>query len=266
MAVLIAAIALLLALVPHSRTAVARALLPGLSISYTGFHILPGNTQAAENASVSIHALMQGRFLDRAQIEWRTPDQEWNVAAIAPDDRGHVNFEFRAELPEMEYRLTAGPSRSPSFHVDVYAPAKVESLEWMVHPPRYTARDPFNVPGRNLSVLRSSEVRLAARFSQPVREASFRFDDQSTIPLRKADSALEWSLDLGLNAHGDAVERLYWIDFVDQHGRSGSTQEPGRLRINPDQPPRVDIHEPGMDGPNHPINPESKSSWRMITV
>ncbi len=234
--------AILLKTVPNFRLALERVLLPGASLAYTRFHVVPGNITAAEGSSVKVSGVIRGRFLDQARIEWRKPTQEWNVAAVTPDSRGRFAFALLAETPRILYRLSAGPSHSATYRIGVFSPAKLEDREWSVRLPKYTARPPFQASGEDLEVLRGSDVTLTARFSKPIRNARIRFEDQATIPFAQGPVPTQWLL------HFTAKKRhQYWIDFVDMQGRSQSTDEPGELDVMRDEAPTVAIITPGMD-------------------
>src|SRR5262249_6003906 len=98
------------------------------------------------------------------------------------------------------------------------------------------------------SVLRASQLGFKIACSDGVTRARLRFANETNVELSASSNHL-WTANL--KARNDLY---YWIDLEDKAGHKGGNDKPFHLKVLPDQPPVVEITEPGMDLRADPTN------------
>jgi hypothetical protein len=222
-------------------TAFKRVLLPWTSASYTAVWVEPGQVEIARGKDLAVRSTFEGRRPAKAALHWRAAGKKvWRQETLPLPFVGPSEFTLKALDKSLEYYVTGGDARSPVYPVEVYVPPAVKRLKVECELPSYTGRAPRESDSPDLAVLRASTVHLSLEPSVPLSRARLRFKKKPALELRSA--AGQWSGTLVVTNDDE-----YWIEVFDQRGRLGSSEAPFAIRALPDEPPKLEIAEPGQD-------------------
>lgn len=247
---------------------------------YRELIVAPGNHTVAEGDGLRVEIDLVGRadrdvvlftrvagseteWLER-KVELDTAVDQSNVEAAkatvanrsAPkalwyDKRQRVRFvETLARLTkDMEYRVTAGELQSPTYHVSIRRPLRMENIQIELTPPEYTGQVASTVDDANVSALQGTSARFVIKFDKPVKAASLVLAPK--LQPRDEDDANEpVVIPLKLNSEPSATatlslveDRTYRIVAVAVDGTTLPDNK-YRIRVQQDQPPQVSFESP----------------------
>jgi len=243
-AVALAGLALLVFLASSTGafTALKRVVLPWTRTTYTTVRVDPGAAEIAQGKGLAVRAAFEGRSPATAALHWRgTGEKVWHrekLSLAAGNDTS--GFEFKELKNSLEYYVTGGDACSPTYAVQVYVPPAVQRLKVRSELPAYTGRAAQESESPDVAVLRASTVRFSIEPTVPLSRARLRFTRNPPVELHSGPDG--WGATLAVTNDDE-----YRIELFDQRGRLGSNERPFCIHALPDEPPKLELAEPGQD-------------------
>lgn len=233
----------------RSLAALARPWSLARPIPTAGLHPLTRSVKVAVGGDVLLRArdLLGGE--PQAVLEVNRTGDFWQgmPTELHPPGPGAVPYvDVAAKVSDVEdpfrYRFRKGRLLTPTFEVTVRERPVLRSLAAKLTPPAYTGRAPEQRDdlGGVISALEGTRVELTGRASVPLRSARRLQDERPAVPLRvSADTFSDTLL-----VRGDVSFR---IGLTDQDGLEGDALTVYRFSAIADDPPTVQITQPGED-------------------
>jgi hypothetical protein len=230
-------------LAPSAATALKRTVAPWSKTAYTQVEVQPGNVEIPIGKDLAITNAFTGRAPQNPALHWRDAvHPAWQAVALKPVTNGIYFHLFTNLQHSTAYQVTGGDAVSPPYQVAVYVPPSIQELRLRVQYPDYTRVPPFEAPSpEEVKVLRASELNFQVTTSTNTAKARLRFSALPALELTPGPGH-QWTGRLQA-----AKDTDYWIELADAQGHPGGNEQPYHLKVAPDQPPKVEIIEPGQD-------------------
>jgi hypothetical protein len=141
----------------------------------------------------------------------------------------------------VKYEARGNDAVSPEYTVKTYLPPEIKDFKVQVRFPDYTKLKPVEQHDPNLSIVRASQLAFHITSSDKVAKASLRFATGPKMEL-VPDSGNLWTANLK-----PTNDLYYWVELADAAGHTGGNETPYHIKVLPDEPPKVEIVDPGMD-------------------
>ena len=242
MAAVLVALLVFLVVSPGSLTALERVILPWSKQTYTQVSVNPGDLEIPVGSDQEIKALFTGRMPDTPLLRWLGDSgKSWQTTELIKDTNNGYSALLTNVQGLVKYQVTGNDAVSPEYTLQTYVPPKVKDLAIRVRFPPYTHLEPVEERNSDLSVVRASELTFRITSSEHVAHARLRFANAPGIEL--APTAKDfWTASLTPTNNLD-----YWVELTDAAGHKGGDESPRHLKVLPDEPPKVEIVDPGMD-------------------
>ncbi|MCC5835392.1 MAG: DUF4175 family protein [Opitutales bacterium] len=224
--------------------------------SHSGLFIKPEELSIARGSDLTVSVDIRRWEMD-AKIAFRSPGAELERHPMTAGRDGLRRFSFYAVDEAIQFRIETPSLRSEWKTIQPFTPPRIEDLSIEVQPPAYTRIEPSQREGLGtLRVPEGSEIhfQLSTRETESAQlkagDNAFEFDptdgeressDAETVPVEdwqlryRAENSLRYYLRLS-NAN----------TFIETDSY--------RLEVLPDEPPVVEILEPGEDIQIEPDN------------
>jgi hypothetical protein len=223
-------------------TAFKRVATPWSGAAYTVVQVEPGDAQIPIGKDFAVHSSFSGRLPQEAAVHWRESGAKaWHQADLKVGESGTWDHALKEVRRSLEYYVTGGDGRSPTYHVEAYLPPEVKKLAIHLELPSYTGRPAQKVESPDIRVLRASMADFTIEPTVPLTKGRLRFAKGAPIELARAANG-SWTGRLPIQKDDE-----YWIELFDQKNRLGSNDKPYSIRALPDEPPKVEISQPGQD-------------------
>jgi hypothetical protein len=242
MAAILVALLVFLVVSPGSLTALERVILPWSKQTYTQVSVKPGNLEIPVGSDQEIKVLFTGLLPNNPQLRWfEDTGKSWQTTELVRETNNSYSARLKNVQGLVKYQVTGNDAVSPEYTLQMYVPPKVKDLAIRVRFPAYTHLEPVENRNPDLSVVRASELTFRITSSEHVAHARLRFASAPGIELAPAAKDL-WTASLTPTNDLD-----YWVELTDAAGRKGGDESPRHLKVLPDEPPKVEIVDPGMD-------------------
>ena len=242
MAAVLVALLVFLAVSPGSLTALERVLLPWSKQTYTQVSVKPGDVEIPVGNDQEIKVLFTGLMPNTPLLRWlEDTGKSWQTTELIMDTNNSYSARLTNVQGVVKYQVTGNDAVSPEYTLQTYVPPKVKDLAIRVRFPAYTRLEPVEERKPDLSVVRASELTFRITSSEHVAHARLRFASAPGIELAPAAKDL-WTASLTPTNDLD-----YWVELTDAAGHKGGDESPRHLKVLPDEPPKVEIVDPGMD-------------------
>lgn len=212
-----------------------RDLLAGQS---TGLLIEPDAPEIPRGTDFSF-SIQVNRWQQEAEVLLKDPDGSVTREPVVLNPAGEGRFTLYGVDQATRYRVQSPSLRSPWLTAEVFDPPKLEQLQLTIEPPAYTG-----LPARTESGLADTEVvegsRLAFTAEAPAAVRGQLLLGEQVLPLQQNAATL---FTAEVSVSNSSSLRLA---FADAAGRRHVTPE-AQLRVIPDEPPVVEILQPGED-------------------
>ncbi len=227
---------------PVGWTALQRTAVPFSRAHYTSVLVQPGNVEVPVGADLGVTNVFSGRMPKDPQLHWREQnDPDWQTIALTKDTNGAFVHAFKNLQTNVAYRVTGNDAVSEDFAISTFVPPEVKALEIQLTFPEYTQRKPTTQKSPDITALRATRVEFRVEPTVALSKAKLRFRPGPEAPLRLQENGI-WTSLLTVTNESD-----YWIELADQKGRLGVNPKPYHIKCQPDNPPTVEIAEPGKD-------------------
>ncbi len=242
MAITLLALVFLVLAAPGGLTALERTAVPFSKAHYTTLEVKPGNTEVAIGRNVEITNIFSGRLPKVAHLSWSEKNAvNWQTAALTGDTQGiylHTLTNLQADLT---YRVAGSDAVSPEYKITTYIPPTVQDFNVRLNYPAYTKRGEVVQKSPDISVLRASTAEIRIQPSVGLKQARLRFSSGPERALTGNPDGT-WSGNVPIAKDVD-----YWIELADAKGHTGVNEKPYHIKALPDNPPKVEISDPGKD-------------------
>jgi hypothetical protein len=230
------------ALASSALTALKRVTVPFSNAAYTRVEVKPGTTEIPAGKDVEVEAVFRGRKPAGPTLQWRrAPNSKWQSVKLTPDDAGRGTHSLKAVQGPLIYRVTGGDAQSPDFFIKTYVPPAVKDLRIQLDYPAYTKRQPVIQDSPEIVVVRGSVASFRVVPTVPISGARLRFEKAPALNLRPGpDNGFTRALSI-------TNDTDYWIELTDEAIHLGVNEKPYHIKALPDEPPKVEIVEPGQD-------------------
>jgi hypothetical protein len=236
------ALLLFVLLASGSLTALARVTAPWAGKTYTHLKVKPGDVEIASGHDQAVQTMFTGRLPKDPQLRWRgEPAGKWQAVAMVLETNGACVSSLKNVRGLIKYQVMGNDTVSPEYTVKTYLPPEVKEFKIQVRYPQYTKLRPVEQREPNLSVVRASQLAFRITSSAQVTKARLRFANEATMDLASAAENL-WTGSLK-----PTNDLYYWVELSDASGHKGGNETPYHIKVLPDEPPTVEILDPGMD-------------------
>lgn len=207
----------------------------------TGLLVEPGDAEVPRNHDLGISASVTRWQKDAVIVyeqEGKRERYPMTLQAGTP-----ATFTFFGITEPLRYRIETASLQSPWYQVDVYDPPRIDEVNISITAPVYTREESIEFNRLlDLNVPEASNIRLAISTQQDVTgQLRVSGDDQ---PMERIDNKL--SADFVALSDGD-----FQIILRNAEGRQLVTPTFG-ITVIPDEPPVVELIEPGEDSKAKP--------------
>ncbi len=230
------------AVAPVAFTAFKRTISPWSKETYTKVEVTPGSVDIPVGQDVDITNLFSGRLPKNPAIHWQQTNQPaWQSVALKASADGFYTYPFKKLQSSVKYQVTGNDAVSEVYEITTYVPPEVRALRVDVAYPEYTRVKPFFQTVPELTVLRASDLTFRITASTKLTKARLRFSGMPSIDLSAGEND-QWSARVKAVTNAD-----YWIELADAKGHGATNGQPYHLKVLPDNPPKIEITEPGED-------------------
>lgn len=232
----------LLSLAPGALTALQRTAVPFSKAHYTYVEVHPGDIEIPIGHNVAISNVFSGRPPTAAWLHWRPEGStQWQMAALAKQTNGTYLYTLTNLQSDTEFSVSGSDAVSQNYKITTYVPPEVKELSIGINYPAYTKRAPVTLGSPEITAVRASTAELRIVPSVELSNARLRFSGLPELGLTPASDG-SWSARLDISKDTD-----YWIALADKKGHPGGNERPYHIKALPDEPPKVEITEPGGD-------------------
>jgi hypothetical protein len=233
---------LLALLAPGGLTALERTTVPFSKAHYTSVEVRPGDLDIPVGHDAQLTNIFSGRLPKNPRIEWtETNALHWQTVALTSGTQGTYVYTLTNLQSDRVYRVAGSDALSPEYNISTYVPPAVKDFNLQLKFPDYTRLPPAAQKSPNLAVLRATTARIQIQPSVELKQAKLRFAKSPELPLT-ANPDGTWSGTISITNDDD-----YFIELADLKGHPGVNDQPYHIKALPDNPPKVEISEPGKD-------------------
>jgi len=223
-------------------TALKRAAIPFSDAHYTRVEVRPGTTEIPVGRNIEIETTFRGRKPGDPTLHWRLAQKtKWQSVKLSPDEAGRTTHLLKAVAGPLRYRVTGGDAESPEYSISTYTPPAVKDLRIQLDYPAYTKRQPAFQNSPDIAVVRGSMATFRVVPTVTLSRAHLRFEKEPLLELEAGPDG-SWTGNFPITNNGN-----YWIELTDQTTHVGVNEKPYHIKALPDEPPKVEILEPGQD-------------------
>ncbi len=238
---LLGLLALLVAL-PAMLTALHRTTIPLSRAHYTTVEVRPGDIEIPVGHNFEITNIFSGRLPKHPLLHWQPAESsQWQEVALTKPGAGTYTLMLSNISGDIYYRASGGDAVSQNYKITTYIPPAVKDLAVAISFPEYTGLPPVSQKSPDVTAVRASTLQLQLEPSVPLAGAKLRFSSLPELALAPGTHGT-WTGNLQITKDAE-----YWIELTDKKGHRGANDKPFHIRALPDNPPKVEVAEPGQD-------------------
>ncbi|HTL18479.1 MAG TPA: DUF4175 family protein [Patescibacteria group bacterium] len=236
------ALVILVIVAPGGLTALERTTVPFSNAHYTAVQVKPGDFEVPVGHSAELTNIFSGRLPKDARISWmQNAQQKWNTAALTGGTLGTYLYTLSNLQSDVVYHVAGNDALSPDYKITTYVPPTVKDFNVHLKYPDYTKLPDGMQKSPNISVLRASTAEFQIQPSVPLKQAKLRFSKSPEVALT-ANPDGSWSGTFAITNDSD-----FFIELADLKGHPGVNEQAYHIKALADNPPKVEISEPGKD-------------------
>ncbi|MCL3779590.1 hypothetical protein EMN47_04215 [Prolixibacteraceae bacterium JC049] len=223
----------------ENRIAFVRLMNPQSQLAYTQIS-LESVFEFYKKEDVSVFARFRGRMPDNVQFHYKTKDGEWQLFDV--DRRGRsAEKHFLKQTESFEVFVTAGDGISTRRQITVIAPPEIESINAILHHPKYTGMKADTLSGGVIRAMEGDSVEVSFKMTQRMKEGFIELADGQKIQLHPKRYELK-----GIFTVPDTCRGVYSISGKDKRGMY-LTKKTFQMEVRPDKLPVVKLLDPAKD-------------------
>jgi hypothetical protein len=236
------AVGILVLAAPGGLTALERTTVPFSKARYTSVDVKPGDLEVEIGRSAQITNVFSGRLPKDARISWaQTGNVGWQTAALIGGTQGIYVHTLTNLQSDVVYRVAGNDALSADYKITTYIPPTVRDFNIQLSYPSYTKLAPIEQKSPDITAVRATTAQIQIQPSVALKQAKLRFSASPELALIAGPDG-SWSATVPVTKDTD-----YWIEMADTKGHSGVNEKPYHIKALPDNPPKVEITEPGKD-------------------
>ena len=213
------------------------------------FKVQPGDVQVVEGQSLAVraevHTLKPQYFPKAIELEYAVNGSGWKLAVMSSKKDSQFEYTLKNLFHPVAYRIRAGRTTSPVYHVAIRPRPRVEQLRITVVPPAYTGRPEQALPpgSGNVTALVGSTLMVDVTGSADLAQAYLELSDHTKVTLDVAAGQprqCRGRLTVGANDS-------YSIHLTDKDGLTIGSPPQYSITAVPDDAPLASIPTPGRD-------------------
>ena len=227
---------------PGGLTALERTAVPFSKVHYTSVEVKPGDIEVAVGRNVEITNSFSGRLPKEARLSWMQENTaRWQIAALTGGTQGIYIHTLTNLQSDLTYRVAGNDAVSPDYKITTYVPPTVQDFSIQLSYPAYTKLNPVVQKSPDITAVRASTAAIHIQPSVGLKQAKLRFSSAPELALAPNPDG-SWSGNVPITKDTD-----YWIELADTKGHPGVNEKPYHIKALPDNPPKVEISDPGKD-------------------
>ena len=205
--------------------------------------VKPGDWECLSGDTLKVEGRVVGTYRGPVEVAWKEKSKKVKQNhTVLVDSAGRFHFELERLRENLAYWVQAGKEKSPTFHVTVEKRPLVRSLQAELFFPRYTGLSPKILEENEgqITALRGTRVKFQVKTNKVLKKAAVIFKNRKPVSLRI----------LGREAHGQFQvwkNDTYFVRLWDAKGYQNAEPIHYKISVVPDQPPVVQIQQPGQD-------------------
>jgi hypothetical protein len=235
--------------IPAMLTAFHRTTLPFSNAHYTQVQVQPENIELPVGSDLDVTNVFSGRLPKNARFHWQQAGSpQWQELTLSEAAPGTYTASLKNIRCDASYNVSGGDAVSDTYKITTYVPPTVKDLTVTLNFPDYTGLKPATQKSPDITAVRATTVQIELEPSVELSAAQLRFSSspnsqgQSPISPMTPITPIKWTATLQITKDTD-----YWIELTDIKGHRGVNEKPFHIRALPDNPPKVEIAEPGKD-------------------
>ena len=227
---------------PVMRTALHRTAIPFSKAHYTKVQVHPGDVEIPVGHDLEITNVFSGRLPKQPRLRWQQVGiTQWAELGLTEAAPGTFTASLKNIRRDASYTVSGGDAVSDTYKITTYIPPAIKDLTVVLRFPDYTGLKPATQKSPDITAVRASTAQLQIEPSVELSSAKLRFSALPELPLIHDSNGL-WTASLQVTKDTD-----YWVELIDGKGHRGVNEKPFHIRALPDNPPKVEIVEPGQD-------------------
>jgi len=214
-------------------------LFPGERFEFT---VEPGNTRVRRGESAVVRVLSK-QTAETVSILWREADGQWQTARMEEGVSTKIHYHPFADLrADVSYQVRLGSFVSEVYHIAVWTPPEVDSIDLTYQYPDYLNLPPTETTyGGDITAVEGTRVDVAVHVNKPLKSAQLTFEKTPEVALRETQPNL-WTGTLQV-----ARNDVYRVKLTDLENAANEFVPEYRITAKPDNPPQVKIAFPRDD-------------------
>lgn len=203
-----------------------------------------GNAEVTAGEDVRIEVRAAGRLPLSGHLEMERTNAPALSLPLARSASGADTYATSIQNVQQSfgYRVRVKGAVSTMYTVKVVHPPALASVRFTQHFPDYTRKTPEVMEPGNLALFAGSRLEIAASSTKPIRAAHIEIPGQKPIPLAVAGVACSGKLPVPASGLDE-----FSMVLQDADGVLSRNDTHYRVRIVPDEPPRVEWKPGGID-------------------
>jgi hypothetical protein len=214
------------------------------------FSVIPGNKEILHNQPFDLKVQYDGPQVNSINLVLMEDDEPQRTVALEKK-KNFYSGRLKQVTKSFEYIVSGTPLLTPElqgylvsekYKVKVLIPPRVEDLKIKVTPPFYSGAVPFHNEGNdgNITSLAGSEIQIQLSSNKALESAFLVFNNKDSLKLDNKGRVASGKISVKTNSS-------YKIILKDTEGVDNQDPITYAVNIIPDNPPYIDITEPGMD-------------------
>jgi len=207
------------------------------------FTVEPGNVRLRRGANAVVR-LLSAQDAQAATILWRAPGKTaWETARMEQGLSAKIHFHSFADLQsDVIYQVRLGAAQSDTYHITVWTPPEVETIDLTYRYPDYLNVPPAETPhGGDITAVAGTQVDLTVHVNKPLKSARLALESGAAVALRET-SPNRWEGSLRV-----AQSDIYRVHLTDPDNAANEFVPKYRITAQPDKPPDIAISFPHDD-------------------
>lgn len=202
----------------------------------TGLNVSPGDVNVAKGSDLTIVAeVTKGDQVATLEYE---QEGRWLQLAMIPEE-GKLTAVIYGIEGDFKYRVITPKFSSSTYTVSTYLEPEIESVEFVVTPPKYTGKPSFTVKDfKSFAVPEKSIVELKSTFNKDVKAVLTQ--DGSDVY-----TSSNFSSEMSFEVSFEKSVKLQ-LSIIDDADNKAQTEEV-KVNVVKDMPPHVEISKPAKD-------------------
>lgn len=202
----------------------------------------PGNGKVAKGQSFGIRITVKGKTVREASVHHRSEGGAWDEEKAIPLASNRFEHAIESVMEPFEYYVTAGGLVSEHYHVGVSVNPVVAEFKLKAIYPAYSKVPAQEMPEGvgDVTALVGTVVEVSGKANVPLSSAQLRMNDSTQAALKPEGSQFAGKFVVRKDA-------TYRFEIKDSSGESNEDPPEYHITAIPDEPPTVQIAEPGKD-------------------